>query len=175
MNQSKQLFLKVEDLSSLKEATARDGKKIILTSGYFDMLHEGHLDLLCDAKAFGDVLIVAIPTDESIREVKGQNYPINSLLERAKMLKALSCVDQVVQFSGDFPSQIIKKLQPDVYVKGSSFTINQNREAEEQLIEKYGGQMRILPFRVKHFIQNAQAMRQNMWQISPFVSSYSSL
>jgi D-beta-D-heptose 7-phosphate kinase/D-beta-D-heptose 1-phosphate adenosyltransferase len=122
----------------------RLGRRIVFTNGCFDILHRGHITYLNRAKALGDVLIVGLNSDESIRKLKGPDRPINSLEDRAQILAALSCVDHTVSFGEDTPHELIKKICPDVFVKGGDY----RRETlpEASLVEQLGGRVEILPY-----------------------------
>jgi D-beta-D-heptose 7-phosphate kinase/D-beta-D-heptose 1-phosphate adenosyltransferase len=98
--------------------------KLVFTNGCFDILHEGHLSTLRKAKTFGDKLVVAVNSDNSVRSIKGPNRPIISCKERMKMLAGLECVDFVVEFDDETPYNIIREIQPDVLVKGSDWADN---------------------------------------------------
>lgn len=102
----------------------KESKKIILTNGCFDIFHSGHVKYLEKAKQLGDILIIAINTDESVQRLKGEDRPINKLKDRISVLSALSCVDYIIPFGAnenDNASELIKVLQPDIYVKGNDY------------------------------------------------------
>jgi D-beta-D-heptose 7-phosphate kinase/D-beta-D-heptose 1-phosphate adenosyltransferase len=122
----------------------RMGRRIVFTNGCFDILHRGHITYLNRAKALGDVLIVGLNSDRSIRKLKGPARPINSLEDRAQILAALSCVDHTVAFDNDTPHELISKIQPDVFVKGGDYTRQTLPEAN--LVENLGGRVEILPY-----------------------------
>lgn len=120
------------------------GDKVVLTNGCFDVLHKGHAHLLRQAESFGDLVVVALNSDESVRRLKGSDRPINNLQDRAEMLSHLSPVDWVVSFEQDTPLELIKKLQPDVLVKGGDYTIDEIVGAE--VVTQRGGEVKIVPF-----------------------------
>jgi D-beta-D-heptose 7-phosphate kinase/D-beta-D-heptose 1-phosphate adenosyltransferase len=122
----------------------RSGRKIVFTNGCFDILHSGHTSYLNRAKALGDILIVGLNSDDSVRRLKGQSRPINALAERAQVLSALSSVDHIVSFDSDTPHDLIRLIRPDVFAKGGDYT----REAlpEADLVEEQGGRVEILPY-----------------------------
>ncbi len=122
----------------------RMGKRIVFTNGCFDILHRGHVSYLNTAKSFGDVLIIGLNSDHSVRRLKGENRPINSLEDRAQILSALSCVDHIIPFDGDTPIDLIRMIKPDIYVKGGDYTKEQLPEAP--VVEKLGGRVEILPY-----------------------------
>ncbi|RMF92206.1 MAG: bifunctional D-glycero-beta-D-manno-heptose-7-phosphate kinase/D-glycero-beta-D-manno-heptose 1-phosphate adenylyltransferase HldE [Candidatus Schekmanbacteria bacterium] len=135
-------IIDVDEIEGIISKLRRKGKKIVFTNGCFDILHMGHIYLLQKAKAFGDILIVAINTDSSIKRIKGENRPLISEGERAKILSALSCVDYVTFFDDDTPMNIIKKIKPDVLVKGGDYSKNEVVGAE--FVEKNGGRVELV-------------------------------
>jgi rfaE bifunctional protein nucleotidyltransferase chain/domain len=109
------------DAQRWAEAARRDGRRIVFTNGVFDLLHPGHIRYLRDAKALGDLLIVAVNSDRSVRANKGEGRPVNPEQERAEVLAALAIVDAVVIFDEDTPHAIVLRIQPDVLVKGADW------------------------------------------------------
>ena len=101
------------------------GKRIVFTNGVFDLIHPGHVRYLQAARAHGDVLIVGLNSDASVRRNKGPDRPINPEEERAEVLAALTCVDAVAVFDEDTPADIIRRVQPDVLVKGADWPADQ--------------------------------------------------
>ena len=120
------------------------GRKIVFTNGCFDILHAGHVSYLNRAKAFGDVLIIGVNSDDSIRRLKGATRPINPLSDRIQVLSGLGCVDHLIAFEEDTPSNLIRLICPDVYVKGGDYTKQTLPEAP--LVEQLGGVVELLPF-----------------------------
>jgi rfaE bifunctional protein nucleotidyltransferase chain/domain len=100
-----------------------EGLKIVFTNGCFDILHLGHLDYLEKSRSLGDKLVIGLNTDRSVRKLKGRGRPINSEMARARMLAALVFVDAVIPFDEETPLELIKKVQPDVLVKGKDYRI----------------------------------------------------
>jgi D-beta-D-heptose 7-phosphate kinase / D-beta-D-heptose 1-phosphate adenosyltransferase len=131
-------------LSNVVEKYKSEGKRIVFTNGCFDILHRGHVDYLQKAKALGDVLIVGVNTDASVKRYKGEERPVNSLEDRLFVLAGLGCVDVLVPFDEDVPLPLIEIVKPDVYVKGGDYTIDKLPEAK--LTMQYGGQAKIIPF-----------------------------
>jgi len=143
-NEAQGLF---RDSSSLvtRIASYRDrGYRIVFTNGCFDILHAGHVSYLNRAKALGDILIIGVNSDASVSRLKGPSRPINPLEDRLQILAALSCVDLLVAFNEDTPSNLIQLICPDVYVKGGDYTKQTLPEA--LLVEQLGGVVQILPF-----------------------------
>ncbi|OYV17074.1 MAG: rfaE [Methylococcaceae bacterium NSP1-2] len=124
-------------------AKAHD-ERVIMTNGCFDLLHAGHVTYLQQARALGDRLIVAVNSDASVKQLKGESRPINGLQERMTVLSALACVDWVVAFEEDTPERLYCRLLPDVIVKGGDYTPDQVAGAE--CVIKAGGEVKILSF-----------------------------
>jgi D-beta-D-heptose 7-phosphate kinase/D-beta-D-heptose 1-phosphate adenosyltransferase len=122
----------------------QSGKRIVFTNGCFDILHRGHITYLNNAKSLGDILVVGINSDGSVRRLKGESRPINSLEDRMQVLAALSSIDLIVPFDGDTPAELIKIVQPEVFVKGGDYTRESLPEAE--LVESQGGKVVLLPY-----------------------------
>ncbi len=120
------------------------GERIIMTNGVFDILHAGHVTYLEAARRLGDRLIIAVNDDASVKRLKGESRPVNSLENRMKVLSALSCVDWVTPFSEDTPERLICKLLPDVLVKGGDYKAED--VAGYGCVTKNGGSVKILPF-----------------------------
>jgi len=110
-----------EETQRFVEGERARGRTIVFTNGVFDLLHPGHVHYLKDARALGDLLVVGLNADRSVRRNKGPERPVNPQEERAEVLAALDCVDAVVLFEEDTPDQIIKLVQPDVLVKGADW------------------------------------------------------
>jgi len=118
------------------------GKRVVFTNGCFDIIHPGHLDLLSRARQLGDVLVVAINSDNSVRRLKGPERPVFPESERAEILKALDVVDFVCTFDEDTPLETILTIRPDVLVKGSDWAANIVGQSE---VEGWGGKVEALP------------------------------
>lgn len=119
------------------------GRVVVFTNGCFDLLHPGHIQLLQAAKRLGDLLIVGLNTDASVRRLKGNGRPILAEHERAHMLVALDCVDYVVLFDEDTPIPLLDRLRPDVLVKGTDYRLDQ--VVGRELVESYGGRVELVP------------------------------
>ena len=120
------------------------GQRIVMTNGCFDLIHPGHVRYLQQAKALGDVLVVAVNDDDSVRRLKGESRPVNTLDDRMAVLGALGTVDFVVSFSEDTPARLIEALAPDVLVKGGDYAVEQIAGHESVLAR--GGDVRVLEF-----------------------------
>ena len=126
------------------EQRARN-RKIVSTNGCFDILHVGHVQLLQQARALGDCLIVFINADESVRRLKGESRPVNEQIARAEVLAALECVDAVCVFEEDTPQRVLEVLQPDIHVKGGDYKIDDLPETKT--VRDGGGEVVIVPLR----------------------------
>ena len=120
------------------------GYKIVFTNGCFDIIHRGHVELLRFAKSLGDVLIVGLNDDESVRRLKGKNRPINTLEDRALVLLSIRWVDFVVPFSEDTPERIIKEISPDILVKGGDYRVGEIAGAD--FVLSRGGRVEIFNY-----------------------------
>ena len=134
----------LEGLSDRLESYRRAGRRVVFTNGCFDILHRGHISYLSRAKALGDILVVGVNSDESIRRLKGPSRPINALDDRVQVLAALSCVDHLVSFDEDTPCDLIRVVRPDVFVKGGDYA--RERLPEAAIVEEFGGVVQIMPF-----------------------------
>ncbi|MEC5189880.1 MULTISPECIES: D-glycero-beta-D-manno-heptose 1-phosphate adenylyltransferase [unclassified Arthrobacter] len=121
-----------------------EGKRIVLTNGCFDVLHRGHTRYLNQAKQLGDVLVVALNSDDSVRRLKGTGRPVNTIADRAAVVAALSCVDYVTVFETATPIPLIRKIRPEIYAKGGDYT--PAMLAETRVVEHYGGRVAILDY-----------------------------
>lgn len=120
------------------------GKKIVFTNGCFDILHHGHLQLIAAAADLGNILIVGVNSDDSVKRLKGDDRPIYHEQDRLFQLASLLCVDAVSLFDEDTPESLIKTIQPDVLVKGGDYTINNIAGAD--YVQSYEGTVQIIPF-----------------------------
>ena len=130
--------------SEIVENQKANGKKIVFTNGCFDILHVGHLTYMNEAKAQGDILIVGVNSDESVRRLKGLSRPINTEKDRAELLSGLKAVDFTVIFDEDTPMELIDELKPSIHVKGGDY--KKEDLPETVVVEKHGGEVRILKF-----------------------------
>ena len=132
-------------ISTLKKLRkGRKKPKVVFTNGCFDLLHAGHVSYLERARKLGDVLIVALNSDASVKRLKGATRPLNSLQDRLAVMASLECVDYVVSFGEDTPAWIIEAIEPDVLVKGGDYTLDSIVGAAFVLAR--GGKVKSLPF-----------------------------
>ena len=117
--------------------------KVAFTNGCFDILHLGHLEILTKSKEFGDRLIVAVNSDESVRKLKGEERPINDFQTRSNMLASFSFVDYVVEFSDDTPKKLIQIIKPDFLIKGGDY--KKKNIVGNDIVSSYGGETIIIP------------------------------
>ena len=136
--------ISLEALRAERRRLREAGKKVVFTNGCFDLLHPGHVRYLQQARCLGDALIVALNSDRSVRELKGDKRPILTENERAEVMAALACVDYVTVFDEPTPREIIAALLPDVLVKGGDWSLDTIVGREE--VEAAGGQVLSLPF-----------------------------
>ena len=119
-----------------------DGKKIIFTNGVFDLLHDGHRYLLSEAKKFGDILVVGINSDLSVKRLKGSSRPVQFIADRVAALKCLPTVDFVLEFEEDTPLDLIKRIRPYIVVKGSDY--NEQQVVGLDVVTEYGGRVELI-------------------------------
>lgn len=133
----------IKELGELCRKLHIDHKRIVLTNGCFDLLHVGHIKLLAASKRLGDVLIVALDDDHSVRHLKGANRPVISAAERVGILSALDSVDYVVVFATDELEKVIQSIRPDVLTKGSNY--ESEKVEGREIVEGYGGRVALFP------------------------------
>jgi rfaE bifunctional protein nucleotidyltransferase chain/domain len=133
---------KIKTLANLAKIIAKlkkSKKKIVFTNGCFDLIHRGHVNYLQTAKKKGDILVVAINSDASIKQLKGESRPINCQLDRSELIAALESVDYVTIFTQSTPLEVIKKIKPDVLVKGADWKASDIVGAD--ILKQYGGKI----------------------------------
>ena len=140
----KQKILSPDELLGVRQGLRAAGKTLVFTNGVFDLLHVGHVRYLAKARALGDVLLVAINSDRTVRQLKGEGRPITNERERAEILAALRQVDYVTIFDDISPRALITGLLPDVLVKGGDYNLDEIHGREE--VEAAGGRVVSLPF-----------------------------
>ena len=131
------------DLIPIAQRLSAEGKTIVMTNGCFDLLHVGHIQLLSASKKMGDVLIVAIDDDESVRALKGKGRPIIAAQERVRIISALDCVDYVTLFSTKELEGLIEAIRPNILTKGSNYSTE--TVIGRQMVERFGGRVALLP------------------------------
>jgi rfaE bifunctional protein nucleotidyltransferase chain/domain len=132
------------EIKKIREQLKQQNKKVVFTNGCFDLIHSGHVDYLVKAKEMGDVLILALNTDASIKIIKGKKRPILEQDERAFIVSNLKPVDYVTFFEEDTPAEIINDLIPDVLVKGADWTID--KIVGRKIVELNGGEVKTIKF-----------------------------
>jgi len=131
-------------LASIIEGEKGKGKRVAFTNGCFDLLHVGHVKYLQKARTFGDLLVLGLNSDASVRRLKGEKRPLIGQNERAHILAALDCIDYLVVFEEDTPIRLLETLRPDVLVKGGDYT--PDRVVGKELVESYGGRIELVEF-----------------------------
>lgn len=137
---------KIKTVNTLKDILSRlkkQKKSIVFTNGCFDILHVGHVTYLENAKREGDILVVAVNSDDSLRRLKGEGRPIVNQDDRMKILAALESVDFVISFEEDDPASMVKRLNPDVIVKGSDW--KEDEVIGGEYVKKMGGKVVTIP------------------------------
>jgi D-beta-D-heptose 7-phosphate kinase / D-beta-D-heptose 1-phosphate adenosyltransferase len=142
--QTREDIVGADELSRYVRAHRAAGRRLVFTNGCFDVLHRGHVSYLNQAKQLGDVLVVALNSDASVARLKGPDRPVNPAEDRAAVLSALSCVDHVVVFGTDSPTELLELVRPDVYVKGGDYT--PEMLPETPVVRCLGGDVRILDY-----------------------------
>ena len=136
-------FLLKDNIEIINRIKAKR-KKIVFTNGCFDLLHVGHIRYLAQAKKLGDFLIIGLNSDSSVKELKGEDRPINSFEDRATLLSAIESVDLVIMFEEQTPENLIKDIVPDILVKGGDYNIEDI--VGYQTVMQNGGQVKTLSF-----------------------------
>jgi rfaE bifunctional protein nucleotidyltransferase chain/domain len=134
---------KRDELEKILEDLKGKGKKVVFTNGCFDILHIGHVRCLKEAKKLGDILVVGLNSDRSVRSIKGPSRPFTPEAERAEVLSALACVDYVVIFDEPDPLKLVSSLGPHILVKGGDWT--REETIGREVVEKAGGRVVIIP------------------------------
>jgi len=121
-----------------------DYQQVVFTNGCFDLLHPGHIDYLMRSRDMGEMLVIGLNHDDSVKALKGKNRPIQPWQDRAAVLAGLACVDFVIGFSEATPINLIKGLEPMIATKGGDYSVDEM--VGKELIESYGGRVEVLPF-----------------------------
>ncbi len=135
-------ILPLPELVRIRKQLRRQGKKVVFTNGTFDIVHRGHVEYLEKSKRLGDVLIVGLNTDASIRRIKGPKRPINPNADRAAVLAALASVDYICFFGEETPLRLITRIVPDVLVKGADWKVD--AIVGKDVVEKHGGSVKTI-------------------------------
>ncbi|MEE2986316.1 MAG: D-glycero-beta-D-manno-heptose-7-phosphate kinase [Nitrospinota bacterium] len=135
--------LGLDELKKISSLSKSTGKKIVFTNGCFDLLHGGHIEFLQKAKALGDLLIVGVNSDESVRSIKGNGRPIKNQKERTDILSALKYIDYITVFNEPTPKDLIREIRPDILVKGDDYRIDE--VVGREIVEGYGARVELIP------------------------------
>ncbi len=139
---------KVVSLDTLRDIVHRaqnTGQRVVWTNGCYDLVHAGHILYLERARELGDILVVGLNSDRSVRLSKGAGRPIVTETQRAKLISSLNVVDYVIVFDDESPRDIIRELKPDIYAKGGDYTVDTINQDERHIVEGYGGEIALLP------------------------------
>lgn len=146
------MLLKKADIPSFIKKIQKEQKTLVFTNGCFDLIHIGHIEYLKDAKNLGDVLIVGINSDASVKRLKGKLRPVQNENDRAKIIEALRMVDAVIIFTEDTAESLISLIKPHIYVKGNDYQIENLPERE--IVTSYGGKIVLVPYLKGHSTTN---------------------
>ena len=135
--------MSLPELEKKRELYRTEQKTVVFTNGCFDILHSGHVRYLTAARELGDILIVGMNSDASVRKLKGDGRPVNPAADRAEVLLGLRAVDHVVIFNEDTAEELVRRLQPDIYVKGGDYSLD--RLPESAIVAAYGGRTVLVP------------------------------
>ncbi len=143
---SRERVLTLEELLHMRARWRAQGLRLVLTNGTFDLLHVGHVRYLEAARELGDMLVVGINSDRSVRAYKGPGRPVVPQDERAEVVAALRCVDYTVIFDEPTASRLVEALRPEVYVKGGDYAPGGKPLPEAEVVKAYGGELHIIPY-----------------------------
>jgi glycerol-3-phosphate cytidylyltransferase len=135
--------VEAKELIEAADQARKNGKRVVTTNGCFDILHIGHVRILNQARAEGDVLFLGLNSDASVKRLKGADRPINNQSDRGELLANLRSVDYVYIFSEDTPVEFLKMVKPDIHIKGADYT--SDKLAETPVVESFGGVVKLLP------------------------------
>lgn len=141
---TKNKIVRINSLRNKVRKLRRQGKKVVLTNGCFDLLHFGHVSYLEKIKKTGLILVVAINSDNSVKRIKGKGRPIQAEQARARTIATIECVDYVVIFDEDNPLRVIQKLEPDLLVKGSDW--KKDEVVGKDFVKTYGGKVHLVDY-----------------------------
>jgi len=137
-------LVSLKELKAIRQKLKTENKKVVFTNGVFDLIHSGHVDYLLKAKALGDILIVGLNSDKSVKKIKGDKRPILKQDDRSFILANLKPVDYVILFDEDTPENLIKELIPDILVKGGDWTVD--KIVGNDIVIKNGGEVKSIEF-----------------------------
>lgn len=137
-------LIEKENLGNIIKKLKSENKKIVFTNGCFDILHAGHVRYLKESKKFGDILIVGLNSDISVKKIKGESRPINPEMDRAEVLAGLEAVNYIVLFDETSPVKLLEEIKPDIYTKGADYTVETLPEAKTVL--SCGGKIEFIKF-----------------------------
>jgi rfaE bifunctional protein nucleotidyltransferase chain/domain len=137
-------IMTLNEIIVLRESFRKEGRKVVFTNGVFDIIHAGHIDYLIKARAMGDVLIVGLNSDASVRRIKGESRPVIPESQRAFVLSNIKPVDYVVVFGEDTPETLIENILPDILVKGADWSTD--NIVGKDIVLKNGGQVKTIEF-----------------------------
>lgn len=137
-------LIEKENLNNIIKKLKSENKKIVFTNGCFDILHAGHVRYLKESKKFGDILIVGLNSDVSVKKIKGESRPINPEMDRAEVLAGLEAVSYIVLFDETSPVKLLEEIKPDIYTKGADYTVETLPEAKTVL--SYGCKIEFIKF-----------------------------
>lgn len=138
------MIVERQDIAAIVSAEKAKGKKVVLTNGCFDIIHAGHVRYLTAARAHGDLLVLGLNSDESVRALKGSTRPINTERDRAEVVDGLRSVDYVVIFGEQTAEALVRDVRPDYYAKGGDYSVESLPES--QAVSEVGGKVVFLPF-----------------------------
>ena len=139
-------IMALEDIRTWREQARRDGRRVVVTNGCFDLLHAGHVTYLEAARNLGDALLVGLNSDASVRRLKGESRPVNPEPDRALVLAALESLSAVAIFPETSAAAFLRLVEPDIYVKGADYTLEKMNQEERRIVEGCGGEIHFLTF-----------------------------
>jgi D-beta-D-heptose 7-phosphate kinase/D-beta-D-heptose 1-phosphate adenosyltransferase len=142
----------LKEIKKISQELKKNGKTIVFTNGCFDIIHPGHIKILKKAKSIGDVLIVGLNSDKSIKKIKGEKRPVIDQKGRSEILSSFWMIDYIVLFNEETPEKLIKVILPNFIVKGGDY--KENEVAGRDIVEKYGGKVIIVPLYKKYSTTN---------------------
>ena len=137
-------IMTIEEARVWRERLRKEGKKVVVTNGCFDILHRGHVEYLFKARSQGDALLVALNSDDSVRALKGPERPVNPEDARAVLLSSLYFVDSVCVFNAPRCTELLKDVSPDIYVKGADYNIDTINAEEKAVLMEIGAEVRFI-------------------------------